>query len=339
MITLKEIAELAGVSRGTVDRALKNRSGVSKAVAERINAIVSHYGYTPNKLAQALVNRKKEFKIGVISSSVENPFFKNVTEGIRCAEKEVRGLGVSLCYREVPKFDPDTQLRVIDEVLAEDIDGLAIRPVNDEAVRLKLFEVRRRGIPLITFNTDLEGIDELTHIGSDFRKMGRLAAGILAGFSGGEGRVVIPIGSLKSYGPKIMADEFCEELQRYPGMSVAAMIETVNDDILTYTRLTEYIRSDPGVSAFFFASGGKEGGIRAIREADLPDKVDIVTVNLDPFTRECLEKGVVAATICHKPFVQGYEPVTQLANYIVYGDAPEQKIQYTQPEIIIRQSL
>lgn len=339
MITIKEIAELAGVSRGTVDRVLKKRAGVSKSVVERINAIVNQYGYTPNKAAQALVNRKKVYKIGVISSSTENPFFKDVAEGIRGAEKEVRGLGVSLCYREVPKFDPDTQLRVIDEVLAEGIDGLAIRPVNDEAIRQKLLEVGKRGIPLITFNTDLAGIDELTHIGSDFHTMGRIAAGIMAGFRGEKARVAIALGTLKSYGPSIMAEEFAKELERYPAMSVATTIEMLNDDILAYAKFTEYLRADPDVNAFFFASGGKQGGIRAIRESGLPKDVKIVTINLDQFTRECLADGVVSATICHQPFVQGYEPVVQLVNYVLYGETPSQRIQFTKPEIIIRQSL
>lgn len=339
MITLKEIAELAGVSRGTVDRVLKNRPGVSKAVVDRVNAIVGHYGYTPNKLAQALVNKKKEYKIGVISSSTENSFFRDVTEGIRAAEQEVRGLGVSLVYREVPKFNPEAQLRVIDEVLAQGIDGLAIRPVHDGSIQRKLLEVRAKGIPLITFNTYLEGVDELAHIGGDFRRMGRLAAGMLAGFCGGKGRVVIPLGSLKSYGPKITADEFRDELRRYPGMSVAAVIETLNDDIATYTEVTDFLRSYPGEYAFFFAAGGKEGGIRAIREAGLAGKVKILVINIDPFTRDCLEEGVVAATISDNPFVQGYEPVTQLADYVVYGNAPAEKVQHTKPEIIIHQSL
>lgn len=339
MITLKEIAELAGVSRGTVDRALKNRPGVSKAVARRINAIVSHYAYTPNKAAQALVNRKKEYKIGVVSSSAENTFFKDVAEGIRLAEKEIRGIGVALRYREVPPFDPGTQLRVIDEVLAEGVDGLAIRPVNDEAIRRKLLDIGKRGIPMITFNTELEGVDNLAYIGSDFRKMGRIAAGMMAGVTGGAAKVAIIIGSLKSYGPKIMADEFREEIRRFPAMSAAAIIETLNDEILSYTKLTEHIRAEPDVSAFFFTSGGKEGGIRAVRESGLAGRVKIITINLDPFTRECLENGAVAATICHKPRVQGYEPVAQLVNYIVYGETPKERIQYTHPEILIRQSL
>ncbi len=339
MITLKEIAELAGVSRGTVDRVLKNRAGVSKAVIDRVNAIAEHYGYTPNKLAQALVNRKKEYKIGVISSSSENIFFKDVAEGVRAAEKEVAGLGVSLVYREAPKFDPATQLRLIDEVLAEGIDGLAIRPVNDEAIRRKLLDVGAAGIPMITFNTILEDVGVLAHVGSDFRRMGRLAAGMLAGVCGGEGRIVILIGSLLSYGPKITANEFWDELGHYPDMSVSTVIETLNDEIETYTKVSAHLRSDPGVRALFFAAGGKEGGMRAVREAGLAGTVAVVTINLDPFTRECLEDGTVAATICDKPFVQGYDPVAQLAAYVVYGTRPAEKLQYTKPEIIIRQSL
>ena len=46
-ITLNQIAEICGVSRGTVDRALHNKGNVRPAVAERIKAVANEYGYTP----------------------------------------------------------------------------------------------------------------------------------------------------------------------------------------------------------------------------------------------------------------------------------------------------
>lgn len=49
-ITLNQIAEICGVSRGTVDRALHNKGNVRPAVAERIKAVANEYGYTPNRL-------------------------------------------------------------------------------------------------------------------------------------------------------------------------------------------------------------------------------------------------------------------------------------------------
>ena len=338
MITLKEIADLAGVSRGTVDRVLKKRAGVSQTVVERVNAIIHHYGYTPNRAAQALVHRKKEYRIGVISSSTQNPFFKDVMQGIESAKKEIQGLGVSLCYREVPKFDPDAQLEALEATMAENIDGLAIRPINDEKIRKKLQDVGTR-IPMITFNTELDGVNELAHVGSDFRKTGKIAAGLMAGLCGEEARIVVALGTRKSYGPSMMADEFGKELAAYPGMSVATTIEMLNDEILSYSKISEYLRSDRAVTAFFFASGSKEGGIRAIQEAALPHRVTIITLNIDPFTRACLESGVVAATICDQPFIQGYEPVRQLANHVLYGEVPTERFQYTNPEILVRQCL
>lgn len=46
-ITLNQIAEICGVSRGTVDRALHNKGNVRPAVAERIKAVANEYGYIP----------------------------------------------------------------------------------------------------------------------------------------------------------------------------------------------------------------------------------------------------------------------------------------------------
>ena len=50
-MTLKEIAERAGVSRGTVDRVMKNRGGVNPETEKRVRRIVEESGYTPNRAA------------------------------------------------------------------------------------------------------------------------------------------------------------------------------------------------------------------------------------------------------------------------------------------------
>ena len=72
-ITAQQIAELAGVSRGTVDRALHNRGRVNPEVAARIRQIATELGYKPNLVGQALVRSKQGAKLGVILQSTETP--------------------------------------------------------------------------------------------------------------------------------------------------------------------------------------------------------------------------------------------------------------------------
>ncbi len=66
MATMKDIADLAGVSRGTVDRVLNHRGAVNAQTAEKIMEIVRALDYRPNKAGTALAAQKKKYRIGVI---------------------------------------------------------------------------------------------------------------------------------------------------------------------------------------------------------------------------------------------------------------------------------
>ena len=90
MPTIKEIAEIAGVSRGTVDRVLNNRGSVSPDKEKKILEIVKALNYTPNLAGKTLAVTKKHLKFGYIlfASTSSNPFFIDVVNGIeeRAAE-------------------------------------------------------------------------------------------------------------------------------------------------------------------------------------------------------------------------------------------------------------
>ena len=57
--TIKQIADMAGVSRGTVDRVIHNRYGVKPDVKERVEKILTEINYKPNVIAQALKRSEK----------------------------------------------------------------------------------------------------------------------------------------------------------------------------------------------------------------------------------------------------------------------------------------
>ena len=134
-VTLKQIAELAGVSRGTVDRALYNRGRINPEVAERIRTIAKELGYQPNRAGKALAMAKHPIKIGVIAQATETPFMHLLLSGVEDARKEVSNFGAEVLIRSMIGLDAAHQLRLIDELVAENINGLAITPANDEIGR------------------------------------------------------------------------------------------------------------------------------------------------------------------------------------------------------------
>lgn len=74
MATMKEIAELSGVSRGTVDRVLNHRGIVNAETERKVLEIAKLLDYQPNKAGIALAAQKKKLKIGVLLFGAENPF-------------------------------------------------------------------------------------------------------------------------------------------------------------------------------------------------------------------------------------------------------------------------
>ena len=81
--TIKEIATLAGVSRGTVDRVLNHRGSVNPQTEQKILDIIQALDYKPNKAGIVLAAQKKNLKLGVILFGLGNPFYDDVLSGIR----------------------------------------------------------------------------------------------------------------------------------------------------------------------------------------------------------------------------------------------------------------
>ena len=113
MVTIKEIAELANVSRGTVDRVLNHRGAVSPETAKKVLEIARTLGYKPNRAGMALAAQKKKLRLGVILFGPENPFFQRVLEGVSAKAEELSAYDCTVLIRRVI-FDAAAQIQAIE---------------------------------------------------------------------------------------------------------------------------------------------------------------------------------------------------------------------------------
>ena len=136
-VTIQQIAEKAGVSRGTVDRALNNRGRINPEVAEMVKRTAEEMGYV-HKARKRQKNAGGKKKIGIVTQLSGSSFMLEINRGIQTGKKELEELGVEVIVKENASVREEDQLRAIDELVKEGIQGLALMPVDTEGVREKL---------------------------------------------------------------------------------------------------------------------------------------------------------------------------------------------------------
>lgn len=342
MTTIKEIAKLAGVSRGTVDRVLNNRGAVKPETAERVRSIADSHNYSPNRAGKTLAVRKKHLRFGYVlfSGATTNPFFLDVVHGIESRVAELFEYGVAVEIRTAKIDSPHQQVALINELVDEGIDGLAITPINHPEVVTRIRQLTETGIPVVTANTDIPGSGRLAYVGSDYLKSGRTAAGIMNLVTGGVANVGIVLGNRLVECHTKRAVGFQQRVQAaYPGICVAGEAINNDDDIESFSAVRKLLQSNPEIDALFLTGAGVVGACRAVEDMGLQGKIKVISNDLPPTTRELVEKGAIVATITQEPFTQGAKPLDILLDYVGMAVQPEREHFYTKIEIKIRENI
>ncbi len=164
MITIKDIAERAGVSYATVSRALNSRADVSPETRSRILELAKELGYQPNAIARSLVKRKSEM-VALIVPDVSNPFFSDITMSVNEAAEEA-GYTVVVCNTGWDEKKEADKLRIMQE---QRVDGIICKPVNE----LSEERLKEINVPIVLFWHAQP--DDISYIEVDHEAGGKLA--------------------------------------------------------------------------------------------------------------------------------------------------------------------
>lgn len=331
-MTIKEIASLAGTSRGTVDRVLNGRGNVNSELARRILSIASQNNYQPNRLAQALIKSRNHMTIGVVINSLGNEFFDDVLRGIHDRAQKYGSYGLSVIVKEIKGYDGIEQLDAIDAVLGCNIDALAIMPLEVPEVREKLDSL---DIPIVVFNTDIQ-TEKLAFVGCDYYNSGGLSgdiAKLILGKRGG--KIGIIIGSFMMQGHKLRIAGFTASVAENPNIEVVACMENADDDLQSF-EVTKKLIAEHHPDLIYFGAAGVKGGVKAVLETG--EDIRVITVDETTATLEYLCKGVISATVTQQPYEQGALTIKILHDYLSTRKPPREKYNYTENHVKLKNS-
>ena len=339
-VTIQQIAEKAGVSRGTVDRALNNRGRINPEVAQRICQLAKEMGYVPKERKKS-AGRSQMLKIGVVTQLARSSFMQEVNRGIEKASRELEEKGIRLVLKEGLSVDEREQLRAIEELEEEGISGLAVMPVDSEAVREKLnYLIEEKNIPVVTFNSDIVGTRRSCFVGMDNRKSGRTAAGLLGVLTRGTGKILIITGYFSNHVDNQRVDGFVEEVKKnWPHLEIAGVHGSFDESSEVEHIVENAMMSTTGISGILVVSGGQAGVARAFEKLRLDWRPYVVIYDQTPKNEKALKDNSVDFLFDQNGYIQGYQPPHILAELLTKGKEPEREFLFTDINIKTKYNL
>ena len=340
--TIRQIAQLAGVSRGTVDRVLNNRPGVKPETAEAVRKIMEELDYRPNLAGKILAAGKQRLRLGfLIPHGPEFIFYLDILHAAQKKAEELRDLGVEVLFYFLSSFSPDHLSSVARQIASDGLSGLAMNPCGNPQLLALSRSFADRNVPVVFYNMDQPGEPRLCYVGCDYEKAGRVAAGLCALATGGTGTVAL-ITTHNAQIPSFVdrATGFIRELsQRCPDIHLlnnGAPIVFLHDN---YTPVYQLFQAHPQLDAVYIVNPGDFSVCREAKKAAGGRPLRIITNDLIPAQREMLREGIISATLGQQPELQGSLPLQLLYEALVYGTAPASGCVHTELNIYIPQNI
>jgi len=120
-VTMRDVAQKAGVSIKTVSRVVNNQGEIAEATRQRVLAVIKELGYHPNRVAQAMITQRTH-TIGFVIPDITNPFFPEVAQGIQDLARE-RDYNVFMCNAA---GSPEENVYALHSLAAQGVDGIIL---------------------------------------------------------------------------------------------------------------------------------------------------------------------------------------------------------------------
>ena len=342
-IRIKDIAERANVSTGTVDRVLHNRGEVKEETRKKVMDIVKEMEYTPNLLAKSLA-LKKTFRIAAVipAISANNPYWEKPLEGIRKGAKEISDYNTAVDIYTFNAGDEQSYKKVLQTVLKAQPEGVILNPVFKETSLEFTVSLDEANIPYVYIDVNLEKGNNLAYFGQNAKQSGKVAAKIM--------HRVLPEGSLilvpKLTNHKVISThlqrreegfvEYFDESDKKNCNFISVKIDLLEKNEPQKT-LQKVFADNPDIKAVFVPNS------RVFRVAEFmrgQGREDLFLLGFDLINKNIkfLNEEVIDFLISQKPEEQGRNGVMALFEHLVMGKKM-QPINHSPIDIIVKENI
>jgi LacI family transcriptional regulator len=336
--TLRDIANALGTSIGSVHRALHDNPGVSPMTKTRVLQMARTMGYRPN-LAARYLSSKKTWRISVNTLKGTTSFWDEVRAGIREEAASILLENVEIEFRTHRRLG-DGEEEAFESAIRDQVNGIITFPSRPQILGPWIRRASRAQIPVVCVATDAPHSGRLGIVAVDTLASGSIAADLMGRFlRGQEGAVAITLfdRAITEHAEKYAAFE--NTLQSfYPNLHLLKPLEDHGVESEAYNKCRKLFDKCQNLSGIYVTTEASIPVLNAARDANVLERLTIITTDLFPNLVPHIRSSAVAATIYQRPRAQGQMAFRMLHEFLAEGANQSHQVALA-PHLVMRGNL
>ena len=256
-------------------------------------------------------------KIGLIVSTLNNPFFVDLKTGI---ENEADKLGYEVVVLD-SQNDPAKEVSNMEDISVKDVDIVLLNPVDSDSAIASVMIANNLDLPVITVDRAANGGDVVSHVASDNEEGGKMAANYIIEQLGDNGNIVELEGTAGSSATRDRGAGFDKKIKN-SNLKIITKQSADFDRTKGLSVMENIIQSKGKIDAVFAQNDEMAlGALKALQDANMND-VLVVGFDATDDAIDSVNKGDMAATIAQQPLLIG-ETAVDLAHRFLSGEKVE----------------
>lgn len=328
---IKDIAQLAGVSIGTVDRVIHNRGEVSEKTRKKIQNLLKETHYSPNVMARALKSRRSYHLVSLLPEATEiNAYWLKHPVGMSKAVAELEPFPITLTTVNFDMQNEEDFQAKTEEVFMHLPDGVLLAPIFKAEAEDFCKKLSKQKIPFVFIDGYIEKTGFLSYIGEDVYRSGTVAAQLLDMVTDKDRDILViniarnlaNVHHLKNRTQGFL--NYFERSGKNEGKKMSISIKEPTE-VDVRIEMDKILEKYPGIGAIF-VSGSKSYLIASyIKERGLKD-MNLIGYDLLEKNVNYLKEGIMSFLIGQRPEEQTYLGIRRLLDYLSFRKIPEKYV-------------
>jgi LacI family transcriptional regulator len=340
---IKDIAELAGVSIGTVDRVLHKRGEVAEKTREKVVQIIKDLDYSPNVIARALKSKKKFKVVSLLPEpNEESAFWLKHPEGIMKAMNELDPFPIMLNQVTFDLLDEKDFQKKSDKVLSLSPDGVILAPIFKTQAITFCNRLTKKHIPFVFIDGFIEETEFLSYTGEDIFQSGRVA-GQLIDMVTPVNKDILIINIARNVRNVHHLNKRTQGFLSYFPLSGKNRGELISISIIDPVpaniskELKKVLARNPNIGSIF-VTGSKSYKIADYLESEGIKSMNLIGYDLLESNVKYLKSGIIKFLIGQRPDEQTYKGVKKLFDFLSMDRIPD-KMEYLPVDVVTSENV